>query len=221
MVETWMYWYKSPSNILLKKYSEISITKYLSEKSVLDAGAGKLAYRSLLKKYVGNYTSSDFKKTHKDLDVVTDIEKTSFKNNEFDGVFCSQVLEHVPHPWLALKEMKRITKKNGFIIITVPMLGYIHNAPFDFFRYTKFGLESLAKDSGLKVAELKEVGGLFCFLGYIRSTILMPLFLIPVLGLIIYLFNLLLSLFDILMDKIFKNSSIFPLNYLMILEKVK
>lgn len=215
------YWKRSPSGILLYNFSEKKLAKYAKNKDVLDVGAGRLAYKRLINKYAKSYTSSDFTKTHPDLDVVCDIEKLAFKENEFDVVFCSQVLEHVPHPQKALQEIKRVLEKKGKVIITVPMLGYIHNAPYDFYRYTKYGLELMAKETGFKVLELEEIGGLFSFLGYVRSTFLMSLFAIPVLGDLILYFNYLLSKIDIFLDKITKNKKIFPLNYLMILEKVK
>ena len=163
------YWKRSPSGILLHQFSDEALIKYAKKKNVLDAGAGRLAYKGLVSKYAKKYTSSDFTKTHPDLDVVCDIEKLAFKKEEFDLVFCSQVLEHVPHPQKALKEMNRVLKKKGKVIITVPMLGYIHNAPYDFYRYTKYGLELMAKEAGFKVLELEEIGGFFSFLGYVRS----------------------------------------------------
>lgn len=219
LIDTDKYWQKSPSNLLLKQATLESLAEYGKDKKVLDAGAGRLAYRPLIKLFTNNYTSSDFKKTHDQLDVVTDIEKMSFKDKTFDLVFCSQVLEHVPHPNKALTEINRILKSKGHVVITVPLLGYIHNAPYDFYRYTRFGLETLAKDSGFKVIKLEELGGFFSFLGYVRSTFVMPLFGLPLVGSFIFTFNHILSKIDILLDKLLPNKKVFPLNYLLILEK--
>lgn len=51
-----------------------------------------------------------------------DIYDLHFKDNEFDLVVCTEVLEHLSNPTLALKELKRITKKD--LILSVP------NEPF-------------------------------------------------------------------------------------------
>jgi len=218
-IETQGYWLKSPSSILFRKNLSVVFSKYFKNKNVLDAGAGRLAYRGFLKEYVKRYTSSDFTQTHPELDVVCNIEKMTFKNSSFDGVLCSQVLEHVPHPQKALKEINRILKKNGIAIITVPMLGYIHNAPYDFFRYTSYGLKVLSKEASFEVLELREMGGFFSFLGYVRSTALLPIFHIPFIGGIFLITNYLLSQVDIFLDFLTKNHKIFPLNYLLILRK--
>lgn len=218
-IDTERYWQKSPSNMLLRDATNAALKKYAKGRKVLDAGAGRLAYRSMIKQYAKSYTSSDFQKTHEELDVVTDIENMSFERDSFDIVFCSQVLEHVPHPWIAFSEIYRILKADGIVIITVPMLGYIHNAPYDFYRYTNYGLENLAKDAGFKIIELRTLGGIFSFFGYIRSTLLMPLYCIPLIGLMVFYFNKLLSVLDITLDSLISNEKVFTLNYLLVARK--
>jgi len=213
------YFRKSPSNILLKQAIEPALKKYALHKHVVDAGAGRLAYKPLITRYAKSYTSFDFAQTHLELDTVTNIENMSFKDHEFEVVFCSQVLEHVPHPWIAFREIHRVLKPKGTAIITVPMLGYVHNAPHDYYRYTTYGLESLATDAGFKIIKVKPLGGFFCFLGYIRSTVLMLLFGLPFLGKIILFINYVFSQLDIWLDKLTKNDSLFPLNYILIIKK--
>lgn len=213
------YWKKSPSNILLYEASKKALAEWAQDKLILDAGAGRLAYRELIKQFAAKYTSSDFMQTHPDLDVVTDIEDMPFKTGQFEVVFCSQVLEHVPHPWLAFGEIHRVLKKNGVAIITVPMLGYIHNAPYDFFRYTEFGLKNMAEDAGFTVKELAAIGGFFSFLGYVRSTLIMPLFGLPLVGDVIFWTNYLCAKLDIFLDTVVPNKRIFPLNYLLVVHK--
>ncbi|MCD8484173.1 class I SAM-dependent methyltransferase [Candidatus Woesebacteria bacterium] len=210
---------RSPAGISLLNSTEYALEKYTDGGDFLDAGAGKLAYRSLLQEHGDTYTSSDFQKVHKDLDVVTDIEKMSFKSKKFDVVFCSQVLEHVPHPWHAMGEIYRVLKPSGTAIITVPMLGYIHNAPYDFYRYTRYGLQMLAEDAGFTVLEITPIGGFFAFLGYVFATVISPLYGIPVIGKL--LVPLLYPLYWVLLqlDRMTKNESLFPLNYLLVVKK--
>ncbi len=47
-------------------------------------------------------------------------KRLPFKDNFFDVVICSQVLEHIPNPQLVAREILRVTRKGGVIIITVP-----------------------------------------------------------------------------------------------------
>jgi len=66
-----------------------------------------------------------------------------FKNSSFDFVLCTEVMEHISEPEHLLKEVYRILKKNGKLLITVPFMVPVHEAPHDYYRYTKYGLEYL------------------------------------------------------------------------------
>jgi 2-polyprenyl-3-methyl-5-hydroxy-6-metoxy-1,4-benzoquinol methylase len=48
------------------------------------------------------------------------VERLPFKSNTFDGVICSEVLEHLEHPATLADEIVRVTKPNGMYCITVP-----------------------------------------------------------------------------------------------------
>ncbi len=50
---------------------------------------------------------------------------TKHKNNFFDAILCMEVIEHLHNPEDFLKEMKRILKKGGHLILTTPNEGYI------------------------------------------------------------------------------------------------
>jgi SAM-dependent methyltransferase len=178
----------------------------------------------MLLQYCKNYKSVDFKKTNEKLDYVADAQdmKKVIKDNQFDTVFCSQVLEHVPEPQKVFNEIHRILKKDGHVIFTVPFLGYLHNEPYDFFRYTKHSLKFMTQKSNLEIAEIKESGGLFSFLGYIWSTSFVGLFSgFPVLNKIVFYINIPICYIWIFLDKITMNKKIMPLNYLLVLKRVK
>ena len=187
----------------------------------LDLGAGRLSYRPLIKKFALEYVSSDFKKTHPEIDIVANAQDLNMiKNDEFDTVFCSQVLEHVPEPQKVFDEIKRIMKPGGNAILTVPFLGYLHNEPYDYFRYTKYSLRYMADKSGFKVVEIRESGGFFCFLGYIWSTLFVGFFSgFPVLNFIALFINIPISCTFVFLDFLIKGKKIMPLNYLVILKK--
>ncbi|MBD3300191.1 MAG: methyltransferase domain-containing protein [Candidatus Moranbacteria bacterium] len=67
------------------------------------------------------------------------------KNNIFDWIVCTEVIEHVKNPFKAVQEMHRILKKGGMIFATTPFNFRIHGPLPDCWRFTKYGLEELFK----------------------------------------------------------------------------
>lgn len=218
---TWFYWNSLSGSMLLIKEINRVLSKYVNnDYKVLDVGAGRLFYRNLIKNYSNNYKSIDFEKTHEDIDYIGTTSKIPLDNNSVDVIFCSQVLEHVPDPSESFKEFNRVLKKGGIAIITVPFLSYLHNEPYDFFRYTKYSLNKMSIDSGFEVLELKEIGGIFSFLGYIIGTILISIsWRIPLLNWITYWINYLMQIFILIFEIIIKTEKIFPFNYSLVIKK--
>lgn len=50
----------------------------------------------------------------------SDITATPFEDGKFDVVWCSHVLEHSYDPIKSLKELSRITKKGGYVLLVLP-----------------------------------------------------------------------------------------------------
>lgn len=88
-----------------------------------------------------------------------------FTNGSFDTVICTQVLEHLTDPASALEEIARILKIGGRLILTAPQTWFLHEEPFDFYRFTRFGLEYLCKRAGLMPIELGSEGGFWSIMG--------------------------------------------------------
>ncbi len=82
------------------------------------------------------------------VDIVGDAHNLPFLDNSFDSVICNAVLEHLKNPYLAVKEIKRIIKKGGYVYIEVPFIQPFHGYPNDYQRYTLFGLENLFISEG-------------------------------------------------------------------------
>lgn len=74
------------------------------------------------------------------VDIVADVHSLPLKDNAFDILILSEVLEHLHSPEKAISEGRRIIKTGGIVIVTVPFIFPIHEAPNDFFRFTRFGL---------------------------------------------------------------------------------
>jgi SAM-dependent methyltransferase len=81
-----------------------------------------------------------------------------YASHHFDGVLCNQVLEHVFTPEKFLSELFRVLEPGGKLIISVPFIWDEHEQPFDFGRYTSFGLVSLLEGAGFKIIQYQKVG---------------------------------------------------------------
>jgi SAM-dependent methyltransferase len=137
---------------------------------VLDAGAGECWYKSFFDGK--DYYACDFGKgktswDYGSLDFCCDLSRMAVKDSSFDAVLATQVLEHLSEPLDFLKESLRVLKRGGRIYITAPQTGNIHQEPYDFYRYTRYGLEHLLKKAGFEVEEIRPHGGYFLCAGHV------------------------------------------------------
>jgi SAM-dependent methyltransferase len=93
-------------------------------------------------------------------------------DHSFDCVLCTQVLEHVPDPRQILSEVHRVIKPEGFAIISLPFIWGEHEAPFDFFRFTQFGVTQMLTEVGFEVDIFKTDTGIFETLAIIFNSYL-------------------------------------------------
>lgn len=91
------------------------------------------------------------------IDVLADAHYLPFANGSFEQIVCSEVLEHLHNPQQAVKEMARILQDGGNLILTMPFVYPLHEAPYDFQRFTAYGLEVLFRP----YFEIKEIRALF------------------------------------------------------------
>lgn len=86
-------------------------------------------------------------------DVFADAAVMPLADGCADTVLLFEVLEHVRHPQQALHEIARILRANGRLLLTVPFLYPVHDAPYDFQRYTAHGLAREIAGAGLDLVE--------------------------------------------------------------------
>ncbi len=123
----------------------------------LDIGAGKSPYRNFFKNCKKYIRLDKFDHGNKP-DIIADATKIPLKNNSVDSVVCFQLLEHLPNPQKAIDEIYRILKPNGVCLLTTHMATVLHGEPYDYFRFTKYGLRDVLFNKFKKI-EIKENGG--------------------------------------------------------------
>jgi SAM-dependent methyltransferase len=125
----------------------------------LDVGCGNRPYEYLFEgsKYIGIDVEVSGRENYlKQPDLFYDGINIPFENEKFDLVFCTQVLEHVNDPFSLIREMYRVLKPNGKLIISLPFSWQEHEEPYDFFRFSSFGISHLLNMSGFKIEKLKK-----------------------------------------------------------------
>ena len=85
------------------------------------------------------------------IDAFAEGERLPFRERSFDSCIAIEVLEHVPDPTLVVAEMRRVVKPGGAVMVTVPFVGELHQTPYDFRRFTIFGIEGLLRDHGFEI----------------------------------------------------------------------
>ncbi len=85
-------------------------------------------------------------------------EALPLQDSTADIVLLLDVLEHLPNPELSLLEIKRILKPTGTAIIKVPFMYPIHDAPYDFSRFTEHGLLRRINQAGLECDKITWLG---------------------------------------------------------------
>jgi len=137
---------------------------------VLDVGAGTCPYRALFSHC--EYRTHDFKKykgvklgnttEYGTIDYESEITKIPVPDQSFDVVLCTEVLEHVPEPLEAVREMMRILKPGGCLLLTAPLGSGLHQLPFHFYGgYTPEWYRYAAQKFGFEINEISPNGGYF------------------------------------------------------------
>lgn len=137
------------------------------DSKVLDAGAGKCLYK---KHFINhNYETADFcqiDKKYGEITYVCDLSEIPVPNESYDLVLLTQVLEHLPDPEKVLHELNRVLRPGGELWLSTPLYYEEHEIPYDFYRYTQYGLQQLLERTGYKVKRIEWLEGYFGTLGY-------------------------------------------------------
>lgn len=152
---------------------------------LLDVGCGSKPFELQLRRPGDTWIGVDMPAPPSGLsraDVNGSALQLPFASETFDIVLCTQVLEHVPEPWTAMVEMARILEPRGYLIATAPHISVLHEEPYDFFRFTCYGLQQLAARAGFTPLMVEPLGGFCATLGYLLICRGSALLRIPLFG---------------------------------------
>jgi SAM-dependent methyltransferase len=145
---------RSAMYINVKKYS-----KFVSGKT-LDVGSGSKPYIGLFSEvtsYIGmDIEQSGHKHQREYIDVFYDGETFPFEENTFDSLVFFEVLEHVFNPDTFFKQISKVVKPGGNCLVTIPFIWGEHEQPYDFARYSSFGLKHMFDKHGFEIVEHKK-----------------------------------------------------------------
>jgi len=153
-------------NWLVYQSSDEFLNKYAPhyKGSLYDLGCGVRAYEPFFLNFSDSYTGIDWGSSIHDTkaDIFADLNlPLPVDSAVADTVVCLSVLEHLSEPQTLLNEAYRIMKPGATMILQVPWQWKLHEEPYDFFRYTPYGLRHLFTKSGFKDIEIEATSGFF------------------------------------------------------------
>lgn len=129
-----------------------------------DLGAGESAYKDFFLQHASKYVAVDWASSYHDTkaDITADLNKPlPIESAIADTVVSISVMEHLCEPQSMLNEAFRILKPGGRIVLQVPWQWWVHEAPYDFFRYTPYGLKYLFEKAGFAEVTIESQSGFF------------------------------------------------------------
>jgi len=138
---------------------------------VIDVGCGQAPYRPMLSSGVRRYVGVDRSGVPVEgIELIDgDAHALPVPDKSFDAAVSFQALEHMERPGACLREMARVLRPGGRVVVTVPGVWTLHEAPRDFWRFTRYGLLELAREAGLVEVKLTALGGLWSSLGQMAN----------------------------------------------------
>ena len=91
-------------------------------------------------------------------DIFADAAILPLASASMDAIVCFEVLEHVRNPVGALAEFARVSKSGATLLLSMPFMYPIHDAPFDFQRLTEYGLRRDLDAAGFDLVQLVKTG---------------------------------------------------------------
>ena len=168
---------------LVRKYLYQAVLRHGGQLKgkMLDLGCGSKPYKSVISvdEYIGLDYDTEISQNNHNLsaDFFYDGHRFPFDDATFDSAFSSEVLEHIFNPAEVLGELHRVLKPGATVLLTCPFYFPEHEQPYDFARYSSFGLKHIFQEAGFEVVKQEKTGSYMECL--IQSIALYLFFFIP------------------------------------------
>jgi ubiquinone/menaquinone biosynthesis C-methylase UbiE len=162
-----------------RKWVEKQLNFISAGKKILDAGCGTQQYKTYCKhlkyhaqdfaKYDGKGDGQGLQKNnwkYGELNYIGDIWKIDEKDNFFDVILCTEVIEHILYPNETIKEFSRLLKPNGTLILTAPVCSIPHFSPYYYYNgFSEYYYKEMARLNSFEIVSIKSNGDAFEYIG--------------------------------------------------------
>lgn len=135
---------------------------------LIEIGCGTKAKSALVAPYVSEHVGLDHAASPHGtarVDLCASAYDIPAPPGSFDCILSTAVLEHLEEPQRALSEARRVLRPGGYAVYTTPLFWHVHEAPRDFYRYTRYGLDHLFRSAGFEVVEITALSGFWITFG--------------------------------------------------------
>lgn len=213
-------------------FGKKQIGQMVEKGTLLDIGCSDQSLRAHICPEV-HYIGLDYLTTASQLyetspQVYGDAQSLPLMAQSIDTIALLDVLEHLPDASLALAEVFRVLKSNGKVLVSVPFLYPVHDAPFDFQRWTSHGLKKIVENCGFYIEKEMAVGtpsqtaALITCIGIVRNTLELLKSYNPIGLLLLFLLPLFIPVVNIsgwILSKVSGKDNLMPFSYKLILVK--
>jgi SAM-dependent methyltransferase len=165
----WLRYRLDPYNSEADRFVALEAASLPAGSRVLDAGAGECRHAGIFshtRYFATDNGQGDLDRwDYSNLDFVSDLERLPVADGSMCAVVNINVLEHVSDPVRVLAECHRVLRPGGKLFLVAPQSWLMHQAPHDYFRYTRHGLDFLLRKVGFLNLDIDAVGGTFWNLG--------------------------------------------------------
>ena len=191
-------------NFLIRRIARKHAEGLVYRGRVLDLGCGKAPYKDIIMEMADEYIGVDWEnvRDRSRVDVFSDLSKPLPFDNDFaDTIVSFEVLEHLPEPDNFLSECHRVLRPGGYLLMTAPFIWHVHEEPYDYYRFTKYGLEYLLRKNRFSEVSIEEKTGAWLMLALMFNYHTTSLARGPI-KYILYLIWWCTQVFGFLMDKV-------------------
>ncbi|HTM56798.1 MAG TPA: class I SAM-dependent methyltransferase [Candidatus Udaeobacter sp.] len=136
---------------------------------LLDVGCGSKPFARIFEGRVSRYLGTDLSASRylgeARLDAFARAEAMPFRSGSIDTILGLSMLTYLPEPLRMLEEAERALKPDGILMLEFTQMAPLHDAPHDYFRFTRYGAEWLLERAGFEPIEFIPIGGLMARVG--------------------------------------------------------